>query len=61
MRITREMVAAGRAQLERHSMDTGGTYEVTCTADTLVRDIFKAMTSVDMNHRDKSSPAKAHG
>lgn len=46
MRVTAAMLAAGKKQLERHSWDTGGTYQVTCTADTLVRDIFKAMTAV---------------
>jgi hypothetical protein len=59
-RITAAMLAAGRKQLERHSWDTGGTYQVTCAADTLARDIFKAMLAA-MSRDDKTPPEKARG
>ena len=58
MRVTAAMLAAGKKQLERHSSDTGGTYEVTCAADTLVRDIFKAMMAVSTSPKSGDRSTK---
>jgi hypothetical protein len=38
------MLKAGRAAFDRHAWDNGGTYEITCLAETLLRDVFKAMS-----------------